>query len=85
MSAIDIMPNAVAVRASGLVFQTYTSGVITSSRCGTAIDHAITAVGYDSAAAEPYFAVRNSWGSTWGDAGYVNIGMSTGKGICGIN
>lgn len=85
MSAIDIKPNAVAVRAGGLVFQTYSSGVITSTRCGTAVDHAITAVGYDSAATEPYFIVRNSWGGAWGDAGYVNIGMATGKGICGIN
>jgi len=67
------------------VFQSYKSGVITSAACGTNIDHAVVATGYDSTASEPYYLVRNSWGTSWGDKGYVKIGMSSGKGICGIN
>ena len=85
MAGCDVKPNAVGINASSLVFQTYTSGVITSSKCRTAMDHAVTIDGYDSGAAEPYWLVRNSWGASWGEAGYVKIGMSTGKGICGIN
>lgn len=86
MSAIDTKPSSVSIEADTLVFQTYSSGVITSSRCGTTLDHAVVAEGYNSTAAEPYYKVRNSWGAGWGEAGYVLIGMTeSGLGICGIN
>jgi len=78
--------NAVAIDAASTVFQTYSTGIITSSTCGTTLNHAVTAVGYDSGAG--YWRIQNSWGSSWGDAGYVNIGMSdspAGVGICGVN
>ena len=85
MSAVDIKPNAVSIHASSSVFQTYQSGVITSSLCGTSTNHAVVIVGYDTRTSPNYYIVRNSWGSGWGDGGYVNIGMATGAGICGIN
>lgn len=46
------------------------------------------AVGYGSDTTfGPYWVVRNSWGTTWGEAGYVRIGMSENNttGYCGIN
>lgn len=50
------------------------------------MDHAVVAEGYNSGASEPYYLVRNSWGGSWGESGYVRIGMTaSGKGICGIN
>lgn len=85
MAAIEKMPASVAIQADTMVFQTYKSGVITSSKCGTQIDHAVQAVGYDSTASQPYYVVRNSWGPSWGQDGFVYIGMATGAGICGIN
>jgi C1A family cysteine protease len=79
----------VAINASSEVFQSYKSGVITSWECSTDINHAVTVVGYNkNNGDEPFYRVRNSWGSLWGDSGYVNIGMVMGdgqKGICGIN
>lgn len=87
-SAIAIKPNSVAIEADQAVFQQYTGGVITSSACGTTIDHAVLAVGYGT---DPtygaYWLVQNSWGTSWGDQGYVKIGMSSSgwPGICGIN
>lgn len=85
MAAIDVKPNAVAVNASSFGFQTYKSGILDNANCSTSCNHAITAVGYNSDGATPYYIVRNSWGAAWGDAGYINIAMATGKGICGIN
>ena len=87
-SAIAVKPNSVAIEADQAVFQQYTGGVITSSACGTTIDHAVLAVGYGT---DPtygaYWLVQNSWGTSWGDQGYVKIGMSASgwPGICGIN
>jgi hypothetical protein len=85
MAAIAIKPNGVAVNASSLMFQTYSSGVLTSSRCSTEINHAITAVGYNASASTPYYIVRNSWGESWGQDGYILVGASSGPGVCGIN
>ena len=28
--------------------------------------------------------MKNSWGETWGDKGYVKIGFQSGEGVCGI-
>lgn len=58
---------------------------MTNSKCGTNLDHAITAVGYDMDAKEPYWYVKNSWGTGWGEKGYIQIGVSEGPGVCGIN
>lgn len=77
-SAINRQPTSVAIDASTATFQNYSSGVITSN-CGTSIDHAVVAVGYgvDSATGLSYFLVRNSWGASWGDNGFVKIAQSS--------
>ncbi len=49
------------------------------------MNHAVTIVGYGSEKDGGYYLVRNSWGESWGDQGYVKIGMAEGTGICGIN
>ena len=52
------------------------------------LDHAVIAVGYGSESGQDYFLVRNSWGTSWGDQGYVKIAQSstgTAPGYCGIN
>lgn len=85
MSATEVKPQSVSIEADSFVFQTYSSGVLTSANCGTSTDHAVVVSGYDNTASTPYWIVRNSWGTSWGQAGYLYIGMSTGKGICGIN
>ena len=52
--------------------------------CGTNLDHAVTAVGFGTESGKDYYLVRNSWGTVWGDAGYIKIGAVDGLGICGI-
>lgn len=82
-------PLAVGVDASGSAFQSYSSGVLTGG-CGSSIDHLVTAVGYgtDSASGNDYWLVRNSWGTWWGDNGYIKIAINStingGMGVCGV-
>lgn len=86
VAAITQQPVSVAIEADQSVFQYYTSGVITGTACGTNIDHAVVAVGYgNDPTAGPYYVVRNSWGATWGNSGYVWIGQADNPGVCGIN
>jgi len=66
----------------------YTKGVITSTKCGTSLDHGVLAVGYNTQGSQAYWIVKNSWGASWGNAGYVWIAKSSSTntpGICGIS
>jgi C1A family cysteine protease len=83
-SAVAQQPVSVSIDAETYYFQTYSSGVLTSTKCGTTIDHAVLAVGYGQESGTDYFLVKNSWGTSWGDAGYVKIAAVDGIGICGI-
>jgi len=85
-SAVAKIPTSVAVQADSSAFQFYSGGVLDSKSCGVNLNHGITAVGYNSKAAKPYWIVKNSWGTGWGESGYVRIlkETKTGPGICGI-
>ena len=85
MAAISQGPVSVTVEADKMAFQGYTGGILNSAACGTNLDHAITAVGYGNKDGQNYYIVRNSWGPTWGDQGYIMIAAVEGTaGICGI-
>jgi C1A family cysteine protease len=71
MSAVMGQPVSVTVEVSGN-FQSYSSGVL-DGHCSGQINHAVLAVGYGTLNGKSYWRVKNSWGSRWGDAGYVNI------------
>lgn len=81
IGALNSGPVSVAIEADTHVFQSYTGGIISSSSCGTNLDHGVLAVGYGA----DYIIVKNSWGSGWGEKGYVRIKRTSGSaGICGI-
>ena len=85
--AVSIGPVSVAIEADTRTFQLYTSGVITSDACGTNLDHGVLVAGYGTENNTPYWLVKNSWGTSWGENGYVKIGKSDSTrtpGVCGI-
>lgn len=67
-------------------FQFYHSGIMDNANCGTNLDHAVMVVGYgtDATSGEDYWLVKNSWNTSWGDKGYIKLGMVEGDGICGV-
>ena len=83
-NAVAQQPVSIAVEADQSAWQLYKSGVVTKN-CGTNLDHGVLIVGYDTTANPPYWIVKNSWGASWGMAGYIEIEISSGAGICGIN
>jgi len=68
-------------------FMHYTSGVYSSKRCGTGdkdVNHAVLAVGFNSTDnGQPYWIVKNSWGTKWGNGGYFWI--LRGNNECGLS
>ena len=34
---------------------------------------------------DPYWKIQNSWGSNWGDDGFIYFAIEEGKGVCGMN
>jgi cathepsin L len=81
-AALNNSPVSVAIQADQSAFQSYKSGVITSG-CGQQLDHGVLAVGYGTLNGQGFFLVKNSWGTGWGDQGYVRISDSASN-VCGI-
>jgi len=76
-SALGSRPVAIGIQADQSAFQFYSGGILTGT-CGTQLDHSVLAVGYTS----DYWKVKNSWGASWGESGYIRLSTSGDK--CGI-
>lgn len=88
LAALAMQPISVAIQADQFPFQFYKGGVLTDDSCGDKLDHGVLAVGYgsDLETNEPYFLVKNSWGETWGENGYIRLSRASknDNGMCGI-
>jgi len=75
-------PIAVAIDASG-AFGYYKSGIYSSSCSKTTPNHAVLIVGYGTTSdGKDYWLVKNSWGTSWGEKGYIRIARNVN--MCGI-
>ena len=81
-SVLSKQPLSVAIQADTVQFQHYGGGVFDNAACYTGdIDHGVTAVGYN----DESIIIKNSWGSTWGDNGYIYLAKTDDSdGMCGV-
>jgi C1A family cysteine protease len=80
LQAVARQPVVVAVVSTEPSWKQYKGGIISACQ-GTQVDHAVVVVGYD----DTTLKIRNSWGTEWGENGYVRLRRSTaGKGTCSV-
>jgi len=81
MQAVAMQPVSIAIEADQPSFRFYESGVYDDPGCGSNLDHGVLVVGYT----EDAWIVKNSWGPSWGDGGYIYLSRAnTQEGQCGL-
>jgi cathepsin L len=82
-SKVTLGPVCIAIDASPYSFQLYRSGIYDEKSCSSSqLNHGIGCVGYGSTGGVNFWIVRNSWGKSWGETGYMR--MIKGYNRCGI-
>jgi len=80
LALYNVAPLSICVDASS--WQFYQSGII-KNHCGTNLDHCVQITGYGTSAdGTPYWNIRNSWGRSWGESGYLQVERN--KDLCGV-
>ncbi|KAF3444031.1 hypothetical protein FNV43_RR13721 [Rhamnella rubrinervis] len=84
-AAVAQQPVSVAIDAGSQEFQLYSEGIF-DGPCGRDLNHGVTAVGYGEDSGKNYWLVKNSWGTDWGESGYIRMLRDSRdkQGTCGI-
>ncbi|KAG2326857.1 hypothetical protein Bca4012_035763 [Brassica carinata] len=86
LKAVSQQPVSTVIDGSGYAFKYYSGGVF-DGECGTEMSHAVAIVGYGvSEEGTKYWLVKNSWGESWGENGYMRIkrDVDAPEGMCGL-
>jgi len=82
LAAAAQQPVSIAIEADKSAFQMYKGGILDNPACGTKLDHGVLLVGFGTDSGKDYWKIKNSWGPTWGEAGYIRF--IRGKNQCGL-
>ncbi|GAY60267.1 cysteine protease-like protein [Citrus sinensis] len=86
LQAVAMQPVSICIEGSGPDFQSYKGGIFNRG-CGTQCSHAVAIVGFGATEdGMKYWLIKNSWGESWGEAGYMRIlrDVEAPEGLCGI-
>jgi len=80
LGVVTFAPLVIEVAADG--WQSYKSGIMSPNECGVWVDHVVQVVGYNVESNPPFWIIRNSWGDTWGEEGYIRL--EYGQNTCSL-
>eukprot|EP00271_Cylindrocystis_brebissonii_P018360 TRINITY_DN514_c0_g1_i7.p1 TRINITY_DN514_c0_g1~~TRINITY_DN514_c0_g1_i7.p1 ORF type:complete len:1469 (-),score=218.59 TRINITY_DN514_c0_g1_i7:1022-5428(-) len=93
--AVQQQPVIVNIESQQSIFTKYKGGILADpvgvangalGACYYAgLDHTVLLVGYDLLNDPPFWIIKNSWGSAWGEVGYARLTIKGGFGTCGMN
>jgi len=71
-----VTSRVIGVSADATNWSKYASGIF--NNCGTNLNHDITLVGFS----DQYWKIKNSWGTSWGESGYIRLAPGNTCGVC---
>jgi cathepsin L len=81
---LQLGPAGVTIDGALPSFQLYASGIYNDAGCSSnSVNHALGIVGWGTESGTDYWILKNSWGTSWGEGGYIRL-LKNGQNFCGI-